>query len=236
MNHRIGMRTVVRCILLMLAASVIAGCISVREGKLDQALFPRSHASPDSGLSAQIAVVADAALTQFKFESSRRLSSSLSYKLVIPIGQIVEAAAVAALADEFGNSVAKYPSSEAASEATRPVAPLTLVAPRPAQFELHNESLPLFVPFIGAIPIPTRQDVRLIVDWSVLDTDGRLLWTKRYDSGDIKLPFEQHDERDFQRENQYVRLAHPVAYRLMREAAHDLKVWVEAERLRERAL
>ena len=235
MNHRIGMRMVVRCILLILAASVIVGCISVREGKLDEALFPRSGASADSGPSAPIAVVADAALTQFKFESSRRLSNSLSYKLVIPIGHIVEAAAVAALTDEFGDSVAEYPSSEAASEAARSVAPLTLVALRPAQFELHNESLPLPTPFM-VIPISTRQGVRLIVDWSVLDTDGRLRWTKRYDSGDVKLPFEKHDERDFFKENPYVRLAHKVAYELMREAARDLRAWAESERLRERAL
>ncbi len=235
MSHRIRMRMLAHRVLLLLAASVIAGCISLREGKLDETLFPRYRASAGSALSAPIAVVADAALMQFKFESSRRLSNSLSYKLVVPIGQIVEAAAVAALVDEFGDSVAEYPSSEAASDATRSVAPLTLVAPRPAQFELHNESLPLPTPFL-VIPIPTRQGVRLIVDWSVLDTDGRLRWTKRYDSGDVKLPFEKHDERDFYKENPYVRLAHHVAYGLMREAARDLRVWAESERLRERTL
>jgi hypothetical protein len=237
MNCPIARLVIVPCMLLALVASLIAGCLPVREGKIDAALFVRSPASGDAKPNAQIAVVADAALTQSRYESPERLSNRLSYKLVIPIGQIVEAATVAALADEFDSPIAKYPSFEAASKAAGPVAQLTLVAPRPAQFELHYESLPLVIPFPwGVVPMTTRDDVRLMVDWQVLDKDGGLMWTKRYDSGDVKLPFEKLDERDFYRESPYVRLAHQVAYKLMREAAHDLKAWFESERLRERVL
>jgi hypothetical protein len=37
-------------------------------------------------------------------------------------------------------------------------------------------------------------------------------------------------------EDFFVRLAHEVAYTLMREAARDVRHWIEAERLRERVL
>lgn len=217
-------------LLLTLSALLVAGCATVYEGKLDPTLFLRSPASVGTKLNGQVVLIADVALTQFKYERAKGLQ-----KLVIPVGPIVEAAAVAALSDEFGRSVAQYPSPEAAIDANRSVTQLTLVVPRPVQFEHHDEYLPLITPWF-VIPINVRQDVRLIVDWQVLDANGKLRWTKRYDSGDVKLPFNRTDDRDIKPEHYFAHLAHEAAYTLMRQAAQDVRDWIESERLRERVL
>ncbi|MBK7592713.1 MAG: hypothetical protein IPI40_03975 [Betaproteobacteria bacterium] len=234
MTHRIRAYLFVPLLLLTLSALLFAGCATVYEGKLDSTLFLRSPASLDTNVNAQIAVVADVALTQFKYEREKRGQP----RLVIPVGQVVEAAACAAMSDVFGRSVVQYSSPEAAVEANRSTPQLTLVAPRPVTFELHDESVPFLlpIPYMFLMPISTRQDVRLIVDWQVLGSDGRLLWTKRYDSGDVTLPFKRTDDRDSKLEYYFVHLTHEAAYTLMHQAAQDVRKWFEAERLRERVL
>jgi hypothetical protein len=235
MTRRIHACLLVLRLALALGALLVAGCATpVYEGKLDPTLFLRSQAALDATANAQVAVIADASLKQFKYEHEKRGHP----KLVIPVGQVVEAAACAALSDVFGRSVVQYPSSEAAAEVNRSVPHLTLVAPRPVRFELHDESMPLLlpVPYLFLMPVSTRQDVRLVVDLEVLDSDGRLLWSKRYDSGDITLPLKRTDDRDISHEYYFVHLAHEAAYTLMRQAAEDVWKWIEAERLRERVL
>ena len=57
------------------------------------------------------------------------------------------------------------------------------------------------------------------------------------DSGDVELDTAlRYKARDFDSNQLFVELAHEVAYQLTRQAAQDLRHWVEAERLRERAL
>jgi hypothetical protein len=233
-THRIPVYLFMPCLLLTLCALLAAGCATVYEGKLDPTLFLRSPASLDTTVDGQVVVLADVALTQFKYEREKRGRP----KLVIPVGQVVEAAACAALSDVLGRSVVQYRSFEAATEANRSGPQLTLVAPRPVKFEVHDESVPLLlpIPYLFLMPISTRQDVRLVVDWQVLDSDGRLLWTKRYDSGDVKLPDRRTGDRDIKTEYYFTHLAHEAAYALMHKAAEDVRDWIEAERLRERVL
>ena len=181
-----------------------------------------------------IAVVADVALTQFKYEREKRGQPKLwSFRL-----GTLSKRRPCCMSDVFGRSVVQYSSPEAAIEANRSTPQLTLVAPRPVKFELHDESVPFLlpIPYMFLMPISTRQDVRLIVDWQVLGSDGRLLWTKRYDSGDVTLPFKRTDDRDSKLEYYFVHLTHEAAYTLMHQAARDVRKWIEAERLRERVL
>jgi hypothetical protein len=222
-----------------LAVLLVSGCATfVDVGKPDTALFARTPGSTDPGPSPHVAVIDNAALTEFKYEWTKG-----SPRLLIPIGQIVEAAAVAALTDEFGLPVAQYPSAEAATLEKGPVALVAMVTLQPVKFEVHDESFPLWIPlFPVVLPVATRQDVRLVVEWQVLDAKGSLLWTRRYDSGDVKMtPMPESRGRSAhsgaEKEPRfYVRLAHQAAYTLMREAARDMRNWVEAERLRERVL
>lgn len=234
MTQRRGVPLRVASALPILVALLIAGCATVYEGKLDPTLFRRSTMAGGTRVNAQIAIVADEALTHFQYQGKTRNGPGLT----IPVGQIVEAAALAALSDEFGRSVARYPNPKAAIDANPSGEALILVVPRPEKFEIHDEYVPLLLPIpnLFLMPIPTRQDVRLTVDWQVLDSNGRLLWTKRYDSGDVKLPLSRTDDRDAKLEYYFVHLAHEAAYTLMRQAAQDVRNWIEAERLRERAL
>jgi hypothetical protein len=235
MTHWIDVRLFLPHLFLALAALLVAGCVTVHEGKLDQARFPRSQASANSGTNARIVVVPDVEQKQYTYE--RKEGLSYTYRLVIPIGQIVEAAAIAALSDEFGRSIEQYRSFEAATEGNAPAALSIMIATRPVEFGLHDESFPLLIPlFPVVVPIPTRQDARLVVDWQVLDADRNVLWTRRYDSGDVKLTYGRPGDRDLTQGDLFVRLAHELAYTLMRQAAQDLRSWLEAERLRERVL
>ncbi len=233
MNLRVADLPGMLRLLLVVFVQLVAGCATVYEGKLDPALFRRTPATPSMSVNTHIALVADAALKQFRYEHEKH-----SHRFVIPVGQILEAAVVAALSDEFGQFILQFPSSEVAIEANASVGRLTLVNSRLAKFELHDEYFPLIVPvpILAIVPIPTRQDVRLIVDWQVRDADGRLLWSRRYDSGDFTLPSNRTDSRDANSEHYFVHMAHEVAYTLMRQAARDLRSWAEAERLQERVL
>jgi hypothetical protein len=222
-------RRLVPRLAVLVTTLLVAGCVTVYEGKLNPALFSRSEPSPDGRATAKVAVVADAASAQFKYERTRPAP-----RLVIPVGQIVAAASVAAMSDEFGQSVVSYPSVGIAAEATAAVGSLTLVTPGAANFELHEEYF--VIPFFAPIVLTTRQDVRLIVDWQVQDAAGRLLWNKRYDSGDVKLPPRTTADHGLPDGDLWLRLAHQVAYTLMRQAAADVCNWLEAERLRERVL
>jgi hypothetical protein len=219
---------------ILLGAVLIAGCtMPVREGKLDPALFGRRSESVERRMNAQISIVTDEALAQFKYERTKRGESTW----VFPVGQIVEAATVAALTDELGHPIEIYRSPSAAAEASGSSAVAAMIVPSLVKFEFHDESFPLFIPLVPmAIPITTREDVRLIVDWQVLAPDGTLLWTRRYDSGDVKLNYGRPGDRNLAAIDLYVRLIHEAAYALMREAARDTRNWIEAERLRERVL
>jgi hypothetical protein len=105
------------------------------------------------------------------------------------------------------------------------------------KFDLHDESAPLLLPGPGLFlqSISTRQDVRLVIDCHFLDSIGRTLWTKRYDSGDVTLPPRRTDDRDANSQYYFVHLAHEAAYTVMYQVAQDVQAWLEAERLRERA-
>ena len=113
MTPRVGAALFAARLLLTLGALLIGGCATVYEGKLDPTLFLRSPTPVATKVNAQVAVIADVALTQFQYKREKG-----EPRLVIPIGQIVEAAAVAALSDEFGRTVVQYASSAAATGAS----------------------------------------------------------------------------------------------------------------------
>ena len=231
MTRHIPVLLLERSLLLPLVTLLVAGCATVYEGRLDPALFPRSSAQADGRLAAQIAVVADVAPTNVTYKLEW-----LEPKLVVPIGEIVTAATAAALSDEFGQIVVQRPNAETANEATRSVAHIIVVVPHVAQFALHDErETVLLPPPLFPAAVLSRQ-VRLVVDWQLLAADGRLLWAKRYDSGDVKLPYRTTAEREITHEQRSVRLAHGMAYKLMHQAAQDVRSWRVAERLRDRVL
>lgn len=234
MTRRLALPQFAPRLLVAVTAALAAGCAVLHEGKLDPARFPRAPATVLAGAATEFAIVADAALAQAVYRPEGKGSGTP--RITVPIGPIVEAAAIAALADEFGRTVAAYPSAETATAAHLSARALTLVAPRTPKLAMHDEWI--VVPtIIFAIPIPIRQDLRLTMDWQALTPDGKVLWTRHYDSGDVELDTAlRYKARDFDSNQLFVELAHEVAYQLTRQAAQDLRRWVETERLRERAL
>ncbi len=226
-------RRALTAVLGLPAALFAGGCTTVYEGKLDATLFPRAESPRAPNPSARVALIAKEASPDFIYQY--RLGAR-TVKLVIPIDEILAAATLAALADEFGQAAERYPSLDAVSAAARPASRLLLVAPERTKFELHDEYMFIALPYVAGW-FPSRQDLRLIVDWRVWDPAGDLLLSKSYDSGTIELSEEPMRYKDTGlTEERFVRLSHKAAYKLMRRAARDLRDWLQVERLRERAL
>jgi hypothetical protein len=76
---------------------------------------------------------------------------------------------------------------------------------------------------------------RLSFDLSLLDAQGRSVWTRSYDSGHeiYKRPsFWSHERAP----DGLVRMAHEAAWRLAQQAIADLRDWIATERNKPREL
>ncbi len=197
----------------LFASILLAGCATERV-LVDPTFFPRSPASASAPASLAIALVSDATLTEFKRVGDPWRDSGTT----LPTGRIIEAAAVAAIADVLGRAVARYPDAGSALAAARSGPPVVLVTLRPISQELR-----------GTV-------VRLTLDCRVLDANQNVLWSKQYDSGAVGLSVEQLNDTNADARLQELRVVHRAAYAVMVQVAEDLRRWLEAERLRERVL
>lgn len=214
-----------------LAATACAGLVGCASGpapfeaSFDARLLPAPAARAGTKARAAVtlqleAAVATATVTVLK----PRTLGIVPVKLAM--GQIVEGAARAALAEEFEPAVSGEPSY--------------VLLLRSVRFDV-DDHIVYFVPLpymlsTGRIDL----DSRLWVELQLADAQGRVQWSRTYDSGreppasgrrgvvgpiDGPLPPEQ-----------MAVAAHEQALRLMQVAARDVRRWVENERLRERAL
>lgn len=197
----------------LFASILLAGCATERV-LVDPTFFPRSPSSTSAPASLAIALVSDATLTEFKRVGDPWRDSGTT----LPTGRIIEAAAVAAIADVLGRAVARYPDAGSALAAARSGPPVVLVTLRPISQELR-----------GIV-------VRLTLDCRVLDVNQTVLWSKQYDSGAVGLSVEQLNDTNADARLQELRAVHRAAYAVMVQVAEDLRRWLEAERLRERVL
>jgi hypothetical protein len=165
----------------------------------------------------------------------------------MPVGALLNAAAAAAFQREFflataaGEAASREPGPVGASlrVATGATVPVLRVSIEQPAFSISDE----FVYFIPLGPLTmsrTDQWLRLAFDVRVLDTGGRPLWSRRYDSGRVDILPARSGERlwmvDRAVEPNVTRVAHEQAARLMQQAARDLHGWFVAEWHRERVL
>jgi hypothetical protein len=216
-------------LLLAVVPLIAAGCAATYQGTVDPKLFLREPTFGGGAVAPRMALLADPTPMQFAVGRLKLAEP----EFVIPVGTIVEAAATAAFADVLGRPLERLPAGETAMDASQSLP--WLLAVRPVKFELHDEFLPLPLPttFLFLVPVPTRQDVRVVVDCEVLDSRRTLLWSKRFDSGDVKLPIGRTDDRDVQKAHYFVHMTHEAAYTIMHRAAIELRSWSETERRRE---
>lgn len=197
----------------LFASILLAGCATER-ALVDPTFFPRSPASASAPASLAIALVSDATLTEFKHVGDPWRDSGTT----LPTGRIIEAAAVAAIADVLGRAVARFPDAGSALASARSGPPVVLVTLRPISQELR-----------GTV-------VRLTLDCRVLEANQTVPWSKQYDSGAVGLSVEQLNDMNADARLQELRAVHRAAYAVMVQVAEDLRRWLEAERLRERVL
>jgi hypothetical protein len=201
----------------LFASFLLAGCATER-ALVDPTLFPRSPAYASAPATLTIALVPDATLTEFKRVGDPWRDSGAT----LPTGRIIEAAAVAAIADVLGRAVARFPDAGSALASARFGPPVVLVTMRPVTQE---------------IPVRGRGfAVRLTLDCRVLDANQTALWSRQYDSGAVGLSVEQLSDTNADAQLQELRAVHRAAYAVMVQVAEDLRRWIEAERLRERVL
>lgn len=201
----------------LLAGLLVAGCSTPGQERVDPALFPREAVSTDRAVTTSIVLLADAALTDYVLAREQ-----WSLMPPVPIGRIVEAAAVVALSDALGKPVERTFDARLAVVLGGPVSSTVLIALGPIGHEIPARSRTF-----GA---------RLLLECRVLATDRSVLWSKRYDSGVVGLSIAQLNDTSASLDVQELRAVHRAAYAVMVQVAEDLRRWLEAERLRERVL
>lgn len=159
----------------------------------------------------------------------------------LPIGAIVEAAALAAFDSEFAGGV-QLRQGDTGAPVQSPAAVTSLwVTARNIRFDYRND----FVYFIPLGPLTMERwdlTLRLSVDMRVLDERGVVLWSRSYDTGHELWkppPWTWTSERMLRIEDdghRVQRFAHEQAARLMQQAARDVRQWSDHEQRRERVL
>jgi hypothetical protein len=206
----------------LLSASLLGGCASDRTIALDTALLPRDGpptcASPRPGRAGLL--VPEPMLSMLSEPLARQR---------LQIGRITGQALLMALDDCLaggGQWVA-----ESTARAGDRAATLTVVS---LHYEHQDHLLwivPLpWIPSIAQAELSARLDLEL----SLLDSQGRTVWTRSYsdDMGRLK-----HSTLEPQVLREGVpRLAHEAAWRLAQRAVRDLREWVDTQRLAPREL
>ena len=203
-----------------LFAGLLAGCATPGQERVDPTLFPRVRTTDGVQVKTPIAVLSEPELVAYRKVFREQWDAPDAH---ISIGLIVEAAAVAAIADVLGQPVERQVGGHTMIAAGRPGIQPVLIALHPVRED-----------------VPIRGDrggrVRLVLACRVLDADRNPVWSKLYDSGAIGLSTEQVNDSSATLETQRTRAVHRAAYAVMVQFAEDLRRWLEAERLRERVL
>lgn len=201
------------------AAVLLGGCTVIQPRPLDAALFPPPPTAPAPRLPATVAL----AVTTPDQSYTNPPTRLHRHQAQLPIGRIVEAAAQLALREQFERV------DVGASDG--PALRLTDIVPQVESALIYV--FPFFGGLIDRVDVTTRLAFRL----AVVAPDGSLRWSRVYDSGSelvdarrasflVQEPVEAAMQRRF----------HEQAARLMRDAAADLRSWLEQERQRERVL
>jgi len=200
-----------------LLAGLLTGCATPSQGRVDPTLFPRVRTTDDVQVRTPIAVLSEPELVAY----SKMYRAQDDWRSIhLPTGEIIEAAAVAAIADVLGQPVERPVGGHTTIAAARPGIQPVLVALHPVREE---------VPIAG----DRGRRVRLVLECRVLDADRKPFWSKLYDSGAVGLSTEQVNDSSATLVTQTTRAVHRAAYVVMVQVAEDLRRWLEAERLRE---
>lgn len=223
-------------LLATLLASLLSGCGTINiQGTVDPGRLTVASPPPDRA-AAGVAILMSPQ-DRSSTESGHPFGSGLKRVVTMPVGALVQTAVLAAFQADFAGPV-----EPADPEGSSPVSPsLSVLKVSIGQLTYsHGEDLVYFIP-LGPLPLE-RIDrwVRLGFEAQVLDAQGRVTWSRRYDSGRVLVHPVRTGDRpwmwDHDIGSNVQRVAHEQAARLAQLAAHDLRAWFEADRQRERIL
>ena len=208
---------------LMLSVALLSGCASRREMPLDVALFPSTPAAPDTRAPGRVAVLLRPAVKDLVHEGEDGPARGMR----IPIGRIVAQAMLASAGEVFAGGVERL--EAAAGDDTRYTATLIVQSVR-VSYHSH---------LLWMIPLPGGAgdfefDAQLAIDVTVLDPQGRVVWTRTYDYGRLVWKHEWLDQA--KAPDGLLRMTHEAAWRLSQQALLDVREWAERERIRPRSL
>lgn len=201
------------------------GCATPTEFQFNPTLFARSPVAAESRVPGRVAVWMPSQVT-------RTVEAKTFLEVVhVPVGSIVQGATQAAVDDALrGGAVVLNAAPEPGSEFDAIVLVEAVRLSVEENFEGAPDSiLPFFRP-------PTRVTYgHLAFDISLLDSQGRKLWTRSYDAGREMwyppTPFVANPMT-----HNVMRRCHQAAWRLAQQVATDIGDWLAAERIKPREL
>jgi len=230
---------------LAVAMLASAGCATV-DGRVDPAMFPatreaaadRSAANGSANRSpAAVGLALPAPLVAQEY-LGERLDESMGTRVRVPIGHIVEAAALGTLAQTFDGGVRRTDGGNLRTDSKDAAgAVAAIVAITRIEMDYRDE-LRYFVPLGPLVLSDSRLTVRLLLGVELRDPAGHPLWSKTLDSGAIepRTPHSPLAKGYEDRPTGVIRLAHQAAWRLLLDLSREARDWVEAEHSRERRL
>ena len=206
---------------------LLGGCATLPEVAPDAARFPQEVVIAEGRLPMSVALLVPPKIEETAVE--------IQSQLRLQAGRIVERALPVALRDDVQGAIGPLPAPPALADSYG--ATLEIVSVR---YD-YSQSLKWMVP----VPLPYafmfafgefEASTRLAFDLSLLDAQGRRVWTRTYDDGErlSAWPFPTFEGESW-REG-IGRFAHEAAWRLSKEVLHDLRGWVTAERMKPREL
>ena len=148
----------------------------------------------------------------------------------VAIGSIVASAMLTSAGEAFSDGAERI--EALAGDDTRYTATLVVQSVRLSYHQRLLWLIPL--PYLMTGLGDTEFAVHLALDVTVLDPQGRVVWTRNYDDGHQIWPHDWTEQGKALDGLQ--RVTHEAAWRQSQQAMRDLREWAEGERMRPRSL
>jgi hypothetical protein len=206
----------------LLLSAMLQGCASY-QGMPNLAWFPPATTAAEGQTPGRVALVVPPQV--------QSTVSAVGESMKLQVGAIAEQAMRATLEGGLSGSVTQV---QAAPPPTAGYS-ATLVI-NAVRFEHHEKTLwVIWVPPLSQV-VRYEASTVLAFDLSLLDPQGRPVWTRTYDDDTGRLVWTTPSANSTPLLEDIGRLVHDSSWRLAQQAFHDLREWMDAERMRPRSI